>query len=112
MYSETGTRQQMRPALVPMDGPCEEHVALLLLWGSGNGVSVGELQVGRRNSERSEACGAGASCRRCRDTTQAILGSGHGPHVDKPDRKGAGTGSSFTGRNTGDPKEGRQGPWD
>lgn len=33
-------------------------------------------------------------------STQGIPGSGHEPHLDKHDRKGAGTGSSFTGRNT------------
>lgn len=40
----------------------------------------------------------------------AILGSGHESHLDKPDRKGAGTGSSFTWRNMGDSKEGRKNP--
>lgn len=42
----------MRLALVRTDSPARAYLAWLLLWGSGNGLSVEELQVGRAESEQ------------------------------------------------------------
>lgn len=99
--SETGIRRQSRPALIPTGGPCGAFGFVASL-GKWKGRICWGTAGGRQSSEGREACRAGTSCRRCRNTPppQGTLGSGHEPHLGKHDRKGAGTGSPFTRRNT------------